>query len=182
MNQNQRMKINSQFAQRNKTTSRNNSPNLPTSIRGLIIGKSNCGKTTLLLNLLLQPGWLDYNHLYVFGKSLHQREYQILKDGFEKGLSKTQISNIFKNQEGFSDPIQLIEAYSGPATWDIKAQFYDDCKLVPDPTTLNEEEKNLLVLDDCLLEKQNKAEAFYTRGRHNNCDSFYIAQNYFLLQ
>jgi len=26
---------------------------------GLIIGKSGCEKTTLLLNLLLQPNWLD---------------------------------------------------------------------------------------------------------------------------
>ena len=38
---------------------------LPRSIRGLIIGKSGCGKTTLLLNLLLKPGWLDYNNLYL---------------------------------------------------------------------------------------------------------------------
>jgi len=173
------MKINSQFTWRTNST-RNNTL-LPHSIRGLIIGKSNCGKTTLLLNLLLQPGWLDYNHLYVFGKSLHQREYQILKKGFEAGLSKTQISNIFKNQDHLEDPVQLIEAYSGDAKGEIKAEFYDDCKLVPDPTALNKEEKNLLVLDDCLLEKQNKAEAFYTRGRHNNCDSFYIAQNYFRL-
>ena len=29
--------------------------------------------------------------------------------------------------------------------------------------------------------KQNKAEAYYTRGRHNNCDTIYIAQNYFRL-
>ena len=50
-----------------------NNPLFPSNIRGLIIGKSNCGKTTLLLNLLLQPHWLDYNHLYVFGKSLHQQ-------------------------------------------------------------------------------------------------------------
>ena len=55
--------------------SRHNNPLLPRNIRGLIIGKSNCGKTTLLLNLLLQPDWLDYNHLYVFGRSLHQQEY-----------------------------------------------------------------------------------------------------------
>ena len=36
-----------------------NHPLLPKGIRGLIIGKSECGKTTLLyINLLLYPGWL----------------------------------------------------------------------------------------------------------------------------
>ena len=42
-------------------------------------------------------------------------------------------------------------------------------------------QKNLLLLDDCFLGKQNKAEAYYTRGRHNNCDTIYIVQNYFRL-
>ena len=79
--------------------SRENSPLLPNNIRGLIIGKSNCGKTTLIFNLLLQPGWLDYNHLYVFGKSLHQIEYKIIRRGFEEGLSKRQISNLFIQQD-----------------------------------------------------------------------------------
>ena len=46
---------------------------------------------------------------------------------------------------------------------------------------LNSNDKNLMIFDDCILEKQSKAEAYYTRGRHNNCDSFYISQNYFLL-
>ena len=41
--------------------------------------------------------------------------------------------------------------------------------------------KNLLLLDDCFLGKQNKDEAYYTRGRHNNCDTIYIAQNSFRL-
>ena len=43
-----------------------NNPLLPRSIRGLIVGKSGCGKTTLLLNLLLKPGWLDYDNLFYF--------------------------------------------------------------------------------------------------------------------
>ena len=34
-------------------------PLLPQAIRGLIIGKSGCGKTTLLITLLLRPRWLD---------------------------------------------------------------------------------------------------------------------------
>ena len=51
-----------------------NNPLLPRSIRGIIVGKSGCGKTTLLLNLLPRPGWLDYDNLCVFGKSLFQPE------------------------------------------------------------------------------------------------------------
>ena len=160
------------------TTKRQNSPLLPRNIRGLIVGKSNCGKTTLLLNLLLQSGWLDYNHLYVFGKSLHQKEYRILRKGFENGLSKRQISNLFFQQDVLSTaslcPLDVIDEYNGIKEGGIKANFYDDSSDIPDPKDLNPDEKNLLILDDCFLGKQNKAEAYYTRGRHNNCDTLYI--------
>ena len=70
------------------TSKRFNHSLLPKSIRGLIIGKSGCGKTTLLLNLLLRPGWLDYNNLSVFGKSLFEPEYRIIKKAFEEKLPK----------------------------------------------------------------------------------------------
>ena len=61
-----------------------NHPLLPQGIRGLIIGKSGCGKTTFLINLLLCPGWLDFNNINIFGKSLFQPEYHILKNAFEE--------------------------------------------------------------------------------------------------
>jgi len=52
---------------------------------------------------------------------------------------------------------------------------------VPDPRELSPDKKNLMVLDDLLLERRNKCEAYYTRGTHNNVDCFYLAQNYFKL-
>ena len=131
------------------------------------------------------PNWLDYNHLYVFGKSLHQQEYKVLRKGFQAGLSKQQISNVFNNQEALNaaniSPLTAIDTFSGARSGKIKADFYDDCRDIPDPSTLDPMQKNLMLLDDCFLGKKNKAEAYYTRGRHNNWDTKYIAQNYFRL-
>ena len=93
------MNINKQYAWRSAEDHRENIPLLPQNLRGLVIGKIGCGKTTVIFNLLLQPGWLDYNHLYVFGKSHHQQEYKVLREGLEAGLSNVQISNLFNSQE-----------------------------------------------------------------------------------
>ena len=179
------MNVSSVLSWKNRLKKRNNSPLLPSNVRGLLIGKSNCGKTTLLLNMLLQCDWLDYDHLYVFGKTLHQQEYQILKKGFEVGLSKKQIGNIFKNQNEFDrvkiPALEVIEQYTGEREGKIKAEFFENCSSIPDPAELNVKDKNLLILDDCFLGPQNKAEAYYTRGRQNNCDTFYISQSYFQL-
>ena len=162
-------------------SSRNNNLLLPRSIRGLIVGRSNCGKTVLLLNLLLKDRWLDYNNLLVFGNSLHQPEYEIIKKGFENKLGKKQILNIFQNQSIIGSPLEAIENYNGKRDGGITAEFYEDCELIPDPKTLDPKLKNLLILDDCFLGKQSKAQAYYTRGRHSNCDCLYISQNYFSL-
>ena len=92
------MNINKKYAWRSAEDCRGNNPLLPRNLQGLVIGKSGRGKTTVIFNLLLQPGWLDYNHLYVFGKSLHQQEYKVLRKGIDAGLSKQQISNLFNSQ------------------------------------------------------------------------------------
>ena len=79
------------------------------------IATSRCEKTTVVFNLFLQPGWLDYNHLYVFGMSLHQQEYKVLRKGLEVGLSKQQISNVFNSQEALGDipPRNASEIFRG---------------------------------------------------------------------
>jgi hypothetical protein len=172
---------------------RHNIPLLPRSIRGLIIGKSGCGKTTVLINLLLRPGWLDYNNLQVFGKSLFQPEYKIIKKGFEEGLTKESLLNLFKIQDEImklqlSPDLVIEEMKKDPQSnasckqsERIESKFFENSDEVPDPRELNAEKKNLMIFDDLQLEKQNKCESYYIRGRHSNVDSFYLAQNYFKL-
>lgn len=47
-----------------------------------------------------------------------------------------------------------------------------------DPVELDPNEKNLVIFDDLMLENQSKIERYFTRGRHNNIDCFYLSQNY----
>ena len=112
------------------------------------------------MNLLLQPEWLDYDHVYVFGLSLHQTEYQIIEKGFQMGLSKEQITNLFSNQQAMTQaklvPMDVLKNYTGIHNGKIKADFFSDCTAIPDPTNLDKTEKNLLILDDCILGKQRK--------------------------
>jgi len=65
--------------------------------------------------------------------------------------------------------------------FDIECKFFENTSDVPDPRELSPEKKNLVVFDDLRLEKQNKCEVYYTRGRHSLVDCFYLAQNLFKL-
>jgi hypothetical protein len=81
-----------------------NSPLLPRSIRGVIIGKSGCGKTTVQVNLLMRPGWLDYNSLRVFFfKSLFQPAYRIIQTAFKQKLHKELIIQLFCMRDEITD-------------------------------------------------------------------------------
>lgn len=56
---------------------------LPDSIRALIVGPSNCGKTNSLMSLILHPNGLRFENVYVWSKSLEQSKYQKLREILE---------------------------------------------------------------------------------------------------
>jgi hypothetical protein len=122
---------------------RHDNPLLRRSIRGLLIGKSGCGKTTLLLNLLLRPGWLDYNNLNVFGKSLFQPEYRNIKTAFKQKLPKELIVQLFSVRDEITlknvDPTTVLEKVGrdNALKSDIQCKFYDSSGDVPDPKDLD---------------------------------------------
>lgn len=52
---------------------------LPSTIRCIVCGPSNSGKTNLVFSLLFDPNGLKFENLYIFSKSLYQPKYQFLK-------------------------------------------------------------------------------------------------------
>ena len=162
---------------------KNHSSILPRNVRAIIVGKSGCGKTTFLTSLLLEPDLMDYNKLMVCGRSLHQPEYELMRKGFDKGLSKNQVRALFgmhgdiMEDGGIDNALDRIRLCKGG----VDATFFNNVNMIPDPTELDASQKNLLVLDDIMLGPQNSVEQYFTRGRHNNVDVIYITQSYFRL-
>ena len=165
------------------STKKNHCSLLPRNVRAIIVGKSGCGKTTFVTSLLLEPDMMDYNKLMMCGRSLHQPEYEVMRTGFDKGLSKNQVRTLFRKQDeimedgGVDNALSTVDICKGG----IDASFFNDMNMIPDPTEHDTSQRNLLVLDDVMLGPQNKVEAYFTRGRHNNVDVIYIAQSYFRL-
>lgn len=131
-----------------------NEPNrhfLPSSIRCLIVGPANCGKTNLLLNFLCNEGWVQYDKLYVYSNTLCQPKYRTLRAVFAdlEGELGKEIAVFHSSQADLTLPENL------------------------DPTV-----RNALVFDDVLLDKQNIIERYFAQGRHSNAHVFYCSQSY----
>ena len=133
---------------------------LPASIRAVICGPSNCGKTNLMMNLLLSQGTdgeslLNYQKVYIYSTSLGQDKYRFLKE-FADSL-KTKIGKTIFEFCSSSDTIIPVEQLTKQAA----------------------QQRTLFVFDDCMLEKQEPIEKYFSQGRHGNADCFYLCQSFY---
>lgn len=76
-------------------------PLLPSSVRGIIIGPSNCGKTNVMISLLTHPLGLRFENIYIYSKSLYQPKYEYLR----KILAPINGLGYY----GFSDATNIVE-------------------------------------------------------------------------
>jgi hypothetical protein len=131
----------------------NHNPLIPPSFRMLIIGSSGCGKSFRLFNMLLEPGFLDYNHLFLFSPSIHQAEYQLLIHGFKNKLHKHHIQWIIDNQKelGINEPKKAVEVFESyldkENKWnDIECYTFDSIDELPRPQDIDKTKKMCLLL------------------------------------
>lgn len=66
-----------------KAKHRRHSALLPDSIRCIIAGPSNCGKTNLLINLIVSKNGLKFENIYIYSTTLWQPKYEFLKKLFQ---------------------------------------------------------------------------------------------------
>lgn len=118
-------------------------PLLPNSIRCIISGPSNSGKTNVLFNLIFDPNGLMFENLYIFSKSLYQEKYKFL-------------SLVIPKEVGYFT--------------------FDDNSNVISPK--DAKPNSIMIFDDIACEKHNNIREYFTMGRHNKIDVFYLGQTY----
>lgn len=133
----------------------------PQNARVLMIGPAGSGKTSLLLNLLLNPETKMYfTKLYVYAKDLEEGAYRFLKKELDK--KKEMIEN------------------SGIEVGDLYV-FEDELEKVIPVDDLDKKQMNIVVFDDFVGDAgQGLIEEHFKRGRKKNTTYIYLTQSYFL--
>ena len=116
----------------------------------LICGKSGCGKTNLLMHILLKP-LIQYDKIYLYSKSLGQEKLQYLRKRLKEVL----------DQVGY----------------DVMVCSNDEVKPL-DELPINNQK--LVIFDDYMCEKnQDRLIEYFIRGRNKNCSVIYLSQSFY---
>lgn len=71
---------------------------LPNTIRCIICGPSNCGKTNVMISLLLHKNGLKFTNVYLYSNTTYQPKYCFLSEVF-KNISDVKFTMFSKNDE-----------------------------------------------------------------------------------
>ena len=108
----------------------------PKNIFCVIAGATGCGKTNLMMNLLLQEKQINYSDVYIYSPTIHQPAYVHLKDKFE--LWEKDIKNKTKQS------VKIAHFYD-PS--DEKTSLIDHIEL-------DKNQNHVMVFEDVMLEDQ----------------------------
>lgn len=118
---------------------------LPSTIRCIIAGPSNCGKTNVIIGLLEDLNGLRFENVYVFSKSLYQPKYVYLSKLLE--------------------PIEKVGYFT----------FNDSEEIIP---PVKAKPNSVFIFDDVACNNQSVIREYFSMGRHNSIDCFYLCQTY----
>ena len=121
----------------------------PNHIRMIIAGSSGSGKTNLLMNFIMK-NYIHYDNIMIYTTTSYQEAYRFLRD----------INTEMKRQ----------------TTKDI-ATFHSPDDGIADPSELDNNKTHVLIFDDAMNEGQKVMTDYFTRGRHNNVNVFYLCQS-----
>ena len=148
-------------------------------VRCIVTGPSECGRSVFLTNIILNI-INEYDKIYIYSPSLHQDLYQKLISCFNKYISIHIIPNIL-NEENIDIVIEEIANNKDFEKSDIEIETFDNIEELKFPQDY--EDNSIIILDD-LNEKEinnERIQAMFKRGRHNNLSIFIISQDYYEL-
>jgi general stress protein 26 len=123
----------------------------PRNIFMILAGSTGSGKTNLLINMLMN-GSVKYDDIKIYTTTPYQDNYQFLRDYFD----------------GVKKQLQL--------PYDI-VTFHNPEDGIEDPSHLDKSKTHIVVFDDVMNENQKVMTDYFTRGRHNNANVFYLCQS-----
>ena len=148
-------------------------------VRCIITGPSECGKSVFLTNLILNI-INEIDKIYIYSPSLHQDLYQKLIKCFSNYIPINIIPNIL-SEEDLDLVIQEVVNNKDFEKSVTEIETFDNIEELRFP---QEYENNSIIILDDLNEKEinnDKIQAMFKRGRHNNLSIFIISQDYYEL-
>ena len=148
-------------------------------VRCIITGTSECGKSEILTNLILKI-INEYDKMYTYPPSRHQDLYQKLIICFSNYIPIQIFPNIL-NEEYIDVVIEEIVNIKNFSKSNTEIETYESIEELKFPQ--EPENISIIILDD-LNEKEtnnDKIQAMFKRGRHNNLSIFNISQDYYEL-